>query len=98
MPANLSNDEFTVLLLANDGQYLAPIGRWRKSILDLTAQGLMRRIDEVNYVITAEGEKACAERDREDEAALHDVLARVKTEVEAPVLDLVATEVKEENG
>ena len=96
MPEELTTDEFTVLLLANDGQYLAPIGRWRKSILDLTAQGLMRRIDEVNYVITAEGIQACAERDREDEAALHDVLARGKAAIEAPVLDLPATEVKDD--
>jgi len=39
-----------------------------------SARGLMQKNDEVNYAITLEGRKAVAERDREDDAALRQVL------------------------
>ena len=61
--SELSQDEFTVLLLAAEGESLAPIGRWKVPILALTERGLMRRNDEVNYAITDRGREVCAETD-----------------------------------
>ena len=72
---NLTDDQFTVLMIANNGDMLAPIGRWKEPVLELTRKGLMQRMDEMNYAITLEGAKAVNERDREDEAALTAVLA-----------------------
>ena len=62
---NLSQDEFTVLLLAAEGESMIPIGRWQAPILALAERGLMQKNDSVNYAITLEGRKACAERDKE---------------------------------
>ncbi len=56
--APLSNDELTVLMIAKRGEYMIPIGRWEMPIKSLTARGLMRRLDDVNYVITDAGMKA----------------------------------------
>lgn len=54
----LTDDEFTVLSIAVQGESMIPIGRWEKPILDLTERGLMRCGDSVNYFITATGRKA----------------------------------------
>jgi hypothetical protein len=78
MPAELTEDEFTVLLLADDGMYMAPIGRWKEPILSLTAKGYMRKCDVVNYTITETGHQARVERDNADDKALLDALNRAK--------------------
>jgi len=62
-------------MIANNGDSLAPIGRWKEPVLELARKGLLQRLNEVNYAITLEGKKACAERDREDDAAFRSVLA-----------------------
>lgn len=72
--SNLSQDEFTVLLLAAEGESMIPIGRWKAPILALTERGLMKCNDQVNYAITLEGRKACAERNNEDDALLRPLL------------------------
>jgi hypothetical protein len=53
--ALLSNDERAVLMIAAQGQYMIPIGRWELPIKALTARGYMRMLDAVNYVITPAG-------------------------------------------
>ena len=82
-------DEFTILLLAAEGESLAPIGRWKQPILDLAERGLMRKDDEVNYVITQDGRRACDEQNAADERALSDVLARSQKTIEARAEDIV---------
>lgn len=81
--SELTEDEFTCLLLAVEGEYLAPIGRWKAPILALTSRGLMQKIDEVNYVVTADGRRACEERNSEDERALSSLLESNKKTIEA---------------
>lgn len=54
----LNIDERAVLLIAMRGESMIPIGRWKEPILSLAARGLMRRRDDVNYVITDAGMKA----------------------------------------
>ena len=81
--SELTEDEFTCLLLAAEGEYLAPIGRWKVPILTLTSRGLMQKIDEVNYVVTADGRRACEERNSEDERALSSLLESNKKTIEA---------------
>lgn len=74
----LTQDEYTCLLIAAQGEYLAPIGRWEKSIQSLTAKGLMFRGDAVNYGITQEGRSAVAAAERDDDRALTEVLQKVQ--------------------
>ena len=81
--SELTEDEFTCLLLAAEGEYLAPIGRWKAPILALTSRGLMRKIDMVNYVVTEDGRRACEERNAEDERALSSILESNKKTIEA---------------
>ena len=96
----LSQDEFTVLLLADKGESMIPIGRWKTPILALTERGLMQRNDEVNYGITLAGREACAERDREDDAAMLRLLEGNSKTIEAraneiEVEPLIAEELKD---
>ena len=96
--SELTEDEFTCLLLAAEGEYLAPIGRWKVPILALTSRGLMQKIDMVNYVVTEDGRRACEERNSEDERALFEVLEGNKKTIEAraeetkPVSEVVKDE------
>ena len=96
--SELTEDEFTCLLLAAEGEYLAPIGRWKVPILALTSRGLMQKIDMVNYVVTEDGRRACEERNYEDERALSSLLESNKKTIEAraeetkPVSEVVKDE------
>jgi hypothetical protein len=54
----LSDDERTVLMIAVEGSSMIAIGRWKEPILALTRRGFMRKVDEVNYVITEAGRAA----------------------------------------
>ena len=79
----LSQDEFTVLLIAVEGESMIPIGRWKAPILALTERGLMRKNDDVNYEITAEGRKACEQRNEEDDRDLRRLLEGNSKTIEA---------------
>lgn len=81
--ADLSQDEFTVLLIAAEGESMIPIGRWKAPILALTERGLMRKDDDVNFSITQKGRAAIVERDHEDEAALSKLLGSQQKTIEA---------------
>lgn len=75
----LNEDEKTVLMIADQGEYLAPIGRWQKPIERLTSLGLMHQLDSVNFVITANGRTAL----RQEEARDDKVLAGLFTQAQA---------------
>lgn len=79
---DLTNHEFAVLLLADDGESLIPIGIWEKPIKTLEALGLLKKNDGANYVITAEGHAARIARDENDETEMQRILSRSKTSVE----------------
>ena len=84
---DLTEDEFAVLMLADDGMYMAPIGRWKEPILALTEKGYLQKYDVVNYTITETGHRARVERDKADDKALLDILTRTKIiEPEEPLL------------
>lgn len=70
----LSQDEFTILLLAAEGESMIPMGRWKAPILALTERGLMHKNDEVNYAITDSGRAVCAKRNEQDDADLRRLL------------------------
>ena len=98
--ADLTNDEFTVLMIAAEGESMIPIGRWKAPIHALTERGLMQRNDESNYGITLAGREACAERNREDDAAMLRLLEGNSKTIEAradeiEVEPLIAEELKD---
>ncbi len=64
--SDLTNDEWTILLIAKQGQYLAPIGRWEKPVKSLAEKGLLQRLDSVNYAITPKGSEF-ADKQEDDE-------------------------------
>lgn len=67
---DLTDDEFTILMIAAQGEYLAPIGRWQEPILSAASRGLLKKLNDVNYVITDAGKQAIKERDQQDDQAL----------------------------
>ena len=77
---DLTNHEFAVLLLADDGESLIPIGIWEKPIKTLASLGLLKKQDGANYVITAEGHAARIARDENDETEMQRILSGSKAE------------------
>lgn len=74
---DLTPDEKTVLLIAQAGGPMAPIGRWKEPTESLVAKGFLKPrshpgdpTGRFNMHITMEGEAAVIECDREDDAAL----------------------------
>jgi hypothetical protein len=67
----LSLDEETVLEIAARGQSMIPIGRWEAPTKRLAALGLLKALDEANYVITDAGRARfkVAEQDQDDAIA-----------------------------
>lgn len=65
----LTDDEFTVLMIAAEGQSMMPIGRWQVSVESLSARGLLAGPDKFNQLITPAGREALKERDKEDDQA-----------------------------
>lgn len=55
---DLTQDELTVLLIADEGASMIPIGRWEVPLKNLATKGLMQRLDNSNYVITEAGRQA----------------------------------------
>jgi hypothetical protein len=88
---DLTQDEFTVLLLADAGESMIPIGRWKEPILALANRGLLQQNDEVNYAITLAGRQARAARDQEDESGLvallesHNKMANARTQAQQSI-------------
>ena len=70
----ISDDEFSVLMIAKQGQSMIPIGRWTSPVLKLAQRGLLQCVYSVNYVITPQGEAMCDERDRSDDDSFRQIL------------------------
>ena len=66
----LSQEEVSVLMIAAQGETLAPIGQWKQPIETLVMRGLMKRINDANYGITPEGRLAVHMREQEDDSRL----------------------------
>lgn len=76
-PSTLSDDEYTVLLIAAEGESMLPIGRWQAPVENLVSRGLLRSLDRFNNVITSAGRKAIGERNKEDETAIRQASRQV---------------------
>jgi hypothetical protein len=75
--SDLTDDEYTVLAIAAQGQYMAPIGRWEQPVYALARRGLLFKHDAVNYTITSLGKTALANREQDDDRALGMALQKV---------------------
>lgn len=64
----LSEDEWAVLMIACAGSSMIPIGRWERPVLSLAAKGYLRKLDDVNFVITDAGRAASLSAEREIDA------------------------------
>lgn len=64
----VTNDERAVLMIAAEGGWMTPIGRWEQPIRDLASRGLMQKHDAISYVITPAGMDVVQseERQRDD--------------------------------
>lgn len=60
----LSDDEFTVLMIAAEGQSMMPIGRWQEPVESLVAKGFLKEHDRFNCTITATGREALRAHDQ----------------------------------
>lgn len=76
----LSDDEFTVLLIAAEGESMMPLGRWEQPVERLVELGYLERADKFNNYITPAGKAAVAEHNKILEAA-DDGLARKMIEL-----------------
>lgn len=54
----LTDDEFTVLSIANGGESMIAMGRWMQPIEHLVELGLMRSVNKANNYITDQGRVA----------------------------------------
>jgi len=70
---SLTDDEFTVLMIADRGEFMLAIGRWAAPMESLTGKGFLKK-DIINggpqYTITEAGRTALVDRDREDDKHL----------------------------
>jgi hypothetical protein len=76
----ITDDEFSVLMIAAQGEYMLPIGRWKPSIESLTQKGLMC-CQHINggpqYTITRAGKAAINEREQTETESFSAASARV---------------------
>ena len=92
----LSQDEFTVLLIAAEDESMTPIGRWKAPILALTERGLMQKNDGVNYAITLAGREAVAQRNEEDDRDIRTLLERNNKTIEGRAVEVEGSELPAE--
>ena len=71
----LSDDEFTVLSIADKGESMMPLGRWEQPVEHLVELGYLERADKFNNYITSAGKQVVAEYNKSLEAH-DDTLAR----------------------
>lgn len=57
----LTDPERVVLMIARQGERLAPVGFWKEAVLALYERGLLSKLDDFNYAITKDGRKAIDE-------------------------------------
>lgn len=73
----LTDDEYTVLMIHQEGGSVAAIARWEKPCDSLVARGLLTRHDKFNHSITSAGRQAVKEREAQDDQALRGVVQKV---------------------
>jgi hypothetical protein len=61
----LTDDERTVLMIAQEGESLAAIGRWEQPIEHLVELGYLERLDKFNNTITPAGKAAISQANDE---------------------------------
>lgn len=69
-PTELSQDEYTCLLIATEGEVMLAIGRWKPALESLAKKSFMKRVNGIQYAITDEGREAAKLREQEDDEAL----------------------------
>ena len=84
----MTDDEYTVLMIAAEGESMIPIGRWEEPIRTLTLAGLMRKLDQVNYVITQAGRCAMVDEESQRDGALKKVLTSRRQEFDRLHVDM----------
>jgi len=67
---DLSDDEWTCLMIAAEGASMMAVGRWEASVDSLVTKGFMQRNDKFNNFITPAGREACR-RAREENRRCH---------------------------
>jgi hypothetical protein len=69
----ITDDEFSVLMIADRGEYMLAIGRWQKPTEDLTRKGFLKCeiiAGGPQYSITPAGREAIVGREAEDDKKL----------------------------
>lgn len=74
----LTDDEFTVLLIAQQGESMMPIGRWEKPVESLVQKGFLHRYDKFNNSITTSGKEVAKARSAQEDNNLMQVLGEVQ--------------------
>jgi hypothetical protein len=94
--SDLSDDEFSVLMIAAENQSMMPIGRWERPVESLVAKGYLQRHDKFNNTITPAGRSALQKRERDDVTALKtaaqavgDAQAKARSSADAAAMMLI---------
>lgn len=75
--SSLSDHETAVLMIAEKGESMIPIGIWEKPILNLTMLGLLKKLDSVNYIITDAGRAMLDKRQQVEDEQFVQAFAKV---------------------
>lgn len=79
----LTNDERTVLMIADQGESMMPLGRWEQPVEHLVELGYLERHDKFNNTITLAGKKALGEANEAvDNDAAKALIGRHNAQVE----------------
>ncbi len=104
---DLTDDEFSILLIAARGESVMPIGRWEKPVESLVAKGFLKQHDRHNNTITPAGRVALEKRENVDAVAWieatsgsHSATANIRAVAEgmATTLANIAKESKKVTG
>jgi hypothetical protein len=66
----LSDDEFTVLSIAAEGESMMPLGRWEQPVEHLVELGFLEQHDKFNNTITSAGKIALREHKDDVDTAM----------------------------
>jgi hypothetical protein len=100
--SNLSDDEFAVLMIAQQGAPMMPIDRWKPAVERLVKLKYLRPQPSpqdptgvFNCVITPEGRAACEKRDQEDTDAFRNAITAInKTPEDTSPKAIAANQIK----
>ena len=84
MTEPLTDDEYSVLMIAAEGQSLMPIGRWEKPVERLVSRGLLHSHDRFNNVITPMGRAALAGHEAQVDLGIKQAINGIKAAALAP--------------